>query len=117
MDVITKEVRGLVKKELAAANRRFRMFASAHEGQNVIREELDEVEMALEPLKFFVEIRMWNTVKGNKEVAKEELKEMMENAIHLAVEAIQLAAMLKKYECSQRNSWPGSKEMGYEKEE
>lgn len=73
--------------------------------------------MALEPLKFFVEIRMWNTVKGNKEVAKEELKEMMENAIHLAVEAIQLAAMLEKYERSQRNGWPGSKEMGYEKEE
>ena len=32
MDVITKDVRALAKKELAAANRRFRMFASPHEG-------------------------------------------------------------------------------------
>lgn len=40
MDVITKDVRALAKKELAAANRRFRMFASPHEGYAVIREEL-----------------------------------------------------------------------------
>lgn len=39
MDVITKDVRALAKKELAAANRRFRMFASPHEGYAVIREE------------------------------------------------------------------------------
>ena len=32
MDVITKDVRALAKKKLAAANRRFRMFASPHEG-------------------------------------------------------------------------------------
>ena len=43
MDVITKDVRALAKKELAAANRRFRMFASPHEGYAVIREELDEL--------------------------------------------------------------------------
>ena len=42
MDVITKDVRALAKKELAAANRRFRMFASPHEGYAVIREELDK---------------------------------------------------------------------------
>mgnify|MGYP000102111079 FL=1 len=42
MDVITKDVRALAKKELAAANRRFRMFASPHEGYAVIREELDD---------------------------------------------------------------------------
>ena len=28
-------------------------------------------------------------------------------AIHAAVEAIQLAAMVKKYERSQRHDWPG----------
>ena len=44
MDVITKDVRALAKKELAAANRRFRMFASPHEGYAVIREELDDAE-------------------------------------------------------------------------
>ena len=35
MDVITKDVRALAKKELVAANRRFRMFASPHEGYHI----------------------------------------------------------------------------------
>lgn len=34
MDVITKDVRALAKKELAAANRRFRMFASPQWSRN-----------------------------------------------------------------------------------
>ena len=32
MDVVTKDVKRLVRKELANANRNFRMFASPHEG-------------------------------------------------------------------------------------
>lgn len=52
MDVITKDVRALAKKELAAANRRFRMFASPHEGYAVIREELDELIDEVRKLHF-----------------------------------------------------------------
>lgn len=52
MDVITKDVRALAKKELAAANRRFRMFASPHEGYAVIREELDELVDEVRKLHF-----------------------------------------------------------------
>lgn len=37
MDVVMNDVRLLVKKELAAANKKFPMFASAHEGWAVIR--------------------------------------------------------------------------------
>lgn len=44
MDVVMNDVRLLVKKELAAANKKFPMFASAHEGWAVIREELQEVK-------------------------------------------------------------------------
>lgn len=88
MDVITKDVRALAKKELAAANRRFRMFASPHEGYAVIREELDELIDEVRKLIYDV-------------------------AIHAAVEAIQLAAMVKKYERSQRHDWPGGKVPDY----
>lgn len=39
MDVIKSDVRKLVNKELNAANKRLRPFASPHEGQNIVREE------------------------------------------------------------------------------
>lgn len=44
MDVVMNDVRLLVKKELAAANKKFPIFASAHEGWAVIREKLQEVK-------------------------------------------------------------------------
>lgn len=66
MDVITKDVRALAKKELAAANRRFRMFASPHEGYAVIREELDELIDEVRKLHFGLTIRLWRDVKRNE---------------------------------------------------
>lgn len=54
MDAIRGDVRKLVNKELNAANKRFRPFASPHEGQNIVREELEEVEQALMPLELHV---------------------------------------------------------------
>ena len=94
MDVITKDVRALAKKEPAAANRRFRMFASPHEGYAVIREELDELIDEVRKLHFGLNL-------------------IYDVAIHAAVEAIQLAAMVKKYERSQRHNWPGGKVPDY----
>lgn len=70
MDVIKSDVRKLVNKELNAANKRFRPFASPHEGQNIVREELEEVEQALVPLKLHIETRMWNAVKANKTIPR-----------------------------------------------
>lgn len=58
MDAVRKDVRRLVNKELEAANKRFRQFASPHEGQSVVREELEEAELALAPLKPYIETRM-----------------------------------------------------------
>lgn len=55
MDAVRKDVRRLVNKELEAANKRFRQFASPHEGQNVVREELEEAEQAIVPLKLYIE--------------------------------------------------------------
>jgi len=71
MDAVRKDVRRLVNKELAEANKRFRQFASPHEGQNVVREELEEAEQAIVPLKLYIETRMWNAVKANQTVPKD----------------------------------------------
>ena len=38
-------------------------------------------------------------------------------AVALAVEAIQVAAMARKFERSQRRNWPGAKEPHYDEEE
>lgn len=116
MDAVRKDVRRLVNKELAAANKRFRQFASPHEGQNVVREELEEAEQAIVPLKLYIETRMWNAVKANQTVPKDDLREIREAAINLAVEAIQVAAMAKKFEHGQRNNWPGAREDSHGKE-
>lgn len=113
MDAVRKDVRRLVNKELAEANKRFRQFASPHEGQNVVREELEEAERAIVPLKLYIETRMWNMVKANQTVPKDDFKAIREAAVNLAVEAIQVAAMVKKYERSQRHNWPGGKVPDY----
>lgn len=116
MDAVRKDVRRLVNKELAAANKRFHQFASPHEGQNVVREELEEAEQAIVPLKLYIETRMWNAVKANQTVPKDDLRAIREAAINLAVEAIQVAAMAKKFEHGQRNNWPGAREDSHGKE-
>lgn len=72
MDAVRKDVRRLVNKELEAANKRFPQFASPHEGQNVVREELEEAERAIVPLKLYIETRMWNMVKANQTVPEVE---------------------------------------------
>lgn len=62
------------------------------------------------PLELHVKKRMWNAVKANKTISREELQEIREMAVSLAVEAIQVAAMVKKFEHGQHRGWPGGKE-------
>lgn len=61
-------------------------------------------------LKLYIETRMWNMVKANQTVPKDDFKAIREAAVNLAVEAIQVAAMAKKFEHGQRNNWPGARE-------
>ena len=49
-------------------------------------------------------------VKANQTVPKDDFKAIQEAAVNLAVEAIQVAAMAKKFEHGQRNNWPGARE-------
>lgn len=102
MDAVEKDVRLLVKKELRAANQNFPMFRSAHEGWAVIWEEMSEAEAERYLLDRWIEERLWNEVKEDLQIPKEDLKEMQHRAVHMAVEAIQLAAMICKLERSQR---------------
>lgn len=110
MDAVSKDVRRLVNKELEAANRKFRQFASPHEGYAVIMEELNEVWTADRNLRVEAGAHIWNLIKANRTVPLDDLRAVQKAAIALAVEAIQVAAMAKKFEHGQRNNWPGAKE-------
>ena len=54
MNAIENQVKELVQIELAAANKRFQQFHSAHEGWAVILEELEETKEQLEAVERFL---------------------------------------------------------------
>lgn len=70
----------------------------------------EETRRRIVPLKLYIETRMWNMVKANQTVPKDDFKAIREAAVNLAVEAIQVAAMAKKFEHGQRNNWPSARE-------
>lgn len=95
MNVVENDVRILVGKELAAANERFPRFHSAHEGYAVIQEEADELKEATDKVIGRM-ISLWSMVKYGND--PERLLQMIsEDAINAACEAIQVAAMCKKF--------------------
>lgn len=79
-------------------------------GYRIAAKSWEEAERAIVPLKLYIETRMWNMVKANQTVPKDDFKAIREAAVNLAVEAIQVAAMAKKFEHGQRNNWPGARE-------
>lgn len=109
MDAVRNDVDKLVNVELAAANQRFRQFASAHEGYAVILEELDEVETEYNLLKAEIRQSMWGRVKNNHKIKDDDIGYALDHAIDLAVEAIQVAAMLRKFQQGQDNGWSEDK--------
>ena len=115
MDAVEKDVRLLVKKELKAANQNFPMFHSAHEGWAVVREEMSEAEVERYLLDRWIEERLWNEVKADLQIPKEDLKEMQHRAVHMAAEK-DGTTFLKKggkhHELDQRNHRKGRQLVG-----
>lgn len=98
MDVVRIDVEKLVSKELQNANDKFGMFNSLHEGYAIILEELEEVKDDLNALEMDLNY-LWYCIKNDivDEDFYENLKTIKTNAIALAVEAIQVAAMAQKF--------------------
>ena len=93
MNVIENDVRALVDKELTAANERFPQFHSAHEGYAVILEEVEECEGEFDAMQYCLNC-LWRQTKCN---VPTEPKELQNAAVRLACEAIQVAAMCRKF--------------------
>lgn len=98
MDAVRQDVELLVKKELEAANKKFPLFRSAHEGYAVILEEADETGCALKILNSQMYL-FWQEIKSNTDVKElaERAEKLKRDAIDIAVEAIQTSAMSQKF--------------------
>ena len=103
MNTIKQDVEKLVQKELVSANRRFPMFRSDHEGAAVICEEIQEAEYELECVRDRFQ-ELWRAVKCD--MSSEWISKIntviMNRAVNLACEAIQVAAMAQKFIDSQK---------------
>lgn len=95
MNAVEQDVRALVDKELAAANERFPQFHSQHEGYAVILEEVEECEYELTSI-YEEQKRTWDAIRGNGD-PRDYVFLMMAYAKNLACEAIQVAAMCRKF--------------------
>lgn len=95
MNAVENDVRALVDKELAAANKQFPQFHSAHEGYAVIQEEVDELKEDMDRIIVRV-ISLRARVRFNSS-CEEIVLRIYEDAINAACEAIQVAAMCKKF--------------------
>ena len=104
MNAVSAEVKALVYKELESANERFPAFRSPHEGWAVIREEYEELKAEVHLLKGSMKF-LWMGVKKNWYSGEDDEDRLAERippdiraeAINVACEAIQVAAMAQKY--------------------
>jgi len=100
MDAVKKDVEALVQKELDAANKKFPLFHSSHEGYAVLLEETEELDDDNAAIKYDM-LCLWNAVKrNNAETALETVSRTYERAVNAAIEAIQVAAMCEKFKAS-----------------
>lgn len=90
------------------------MFAGPHEGAGIIQEEVVEAAQEMNGLCQELNAMWMNVYSNNPQIST---KGVYDRAVALAVEAIQTAAMARKFERSQRRHWPGAKDPHYGEEE
>ena len=95
MNVVENDIRALVDKELAAANKQFPQFHSQHEGYAVIQEEVDELKEDMDRINCRI-TSLRARVRFNNS-CEEIVSRIFDDAINAACEAIQVAAMCKKF--------------------
>ena len=101
MNAVESDVEKLVQKELESANQRFPMFRSDHEGAAVILEEIEETHSEMLDMELNYK-SLWQTIKENFINTASYAELIFDDAINLACEAIQVAAMAQKFIDSQK---------------
>lgn len=95
MNAVENQVRELVEVELTSANERFPQFHSAHEGYAVIQEEVDELKEDMDRITCRI-TSLRARVRFNNS-CEELVSRIYDDAVNAACEAIQVAAMCKKF--------------------
>ena len=95
MNTINTEVKALVYKELASANERFPQFHSEHEGWAVMQEEAEELQEECASIEMAME-QLWHRIRDGIQTAQ-HVALVGQYAEAAACEAIQVAAMARKY--------------------
>ncbi len=103
MTELIKEMETAALAELNRANANFPLFNSKHEGWAVIKEELEETREALDDLESSVNV-LWDDVRG-KDIPGFiadfcTTDDIYRQAVAVAAEATQTAAMILKYSMS-----------------
>lgn len=95
MNAVSEDVKLLVEKELESANGLFPAFHSEHEGWAVMQEEIEELAEETEAIEMAME-QLWHRIRDNIPTATHAalIEQYAEAA---ACEAIQVAAMARKY--------------------
>jgi len=100
--ITDKEIQKLINAELKEANEKFPLFNSLHEGQSVLKEEIDETGDEFEDIKDLYR-DLWTATKENNLRFALEISDIIQNkAEHLIKESIQVAAMAEKIILSEK---------------
>ena len=95
MNAVKCYIHRLVKREEEVANVIYPLFTNDHEAAAVIREELEELEEAVDLTRKRYHA-YWMHIRNNEVIEENDLERIKEAAVCAAVEAIQVAAMAQK---------------------
>lgn len=97
MNAVIDKIPALVEEELKAANVIHSFFHNQHEGYAVLLEEVEETKLEMCDMEFHLKI-LWDKVKTDRSKdAIHYATQVERHAIRLAAEAIQVAAMARKF--------------------
>jgi hypothetical protein len=99
MNKALEKIPALVTEELEAANNIHSLFHSAHEGYAVLLEEVEEAEAEMESVKGWMR-SLWTDTKEELGRGQSLARGIEWRAVKLAAEAIQVAAMARKFQDS-----------------
>lgn len=98
---LLKGVSFLVRDELNAANLKFPLFSSPHEGYAVIKEEVEEAMEDANEVVENLEV-LWSIIREN-EAEMEAIDYIKDYAMYAVAEFVQVVAMCEKYKQSLGN--------------
>lgn len=95
-DQTKRKIEEIIQEERSDADRKYPLFSSLHEGESVMREEIEEVSEVLDEI-MEAHNWIWKAVRANKsETVKSAAKTIAKLSRELIAESVQVAAVAGK---------------------